>query len=67
MTNLPTFAPYDRVAVRMPMDRYTVRAGDMLYVIRQDWLDTLVEECRTGFRFIVQTLDLEPWNHETRS
>lgn len=56
-----TFRPYDRVAVRMPMDRYSVKAGDMLYVIEQNWLETLVEEARTGIRFIAQTLDLEFW------
>jgi hypothetical protein len=45
----------------MPMDRYSVKAGDMLYVIEQNWLETLVEEARTGIRFIAQTLDLEFW------
>lgn len=64
----PNFQPYDRVAVRMPMDKHSyefykggLKAGDMLYVIRQDWLETEVEEVRTGIRGTVQTLDLEPW------
>lgn len=59
---LPNLAPYDRVAVRVPMLEYhPVKCGDMLYVIQQDFLETLVEEARTGIRYIIKTLDLEPW------
>lgn len=66
---LPNFKPYDRVAIRMPMDKYNRHypivpgpmSGDMLYVIEQDWLETRVEEARTGIRMTVATLDLEPW------
>jgi hypothetical protein len=63
----PNFKPYDKVAVRMPMDKYRVAwgeplgAGDLLYVIQQNWLMTLVEEARTGVRLTIKTLDLEPW------
>lgn len=64
MTNpqFPNFKPYDKVAVRVPMIEYwPLKCGDMLYVIEQDHLETLVEEARTGDRRIIETLDLEPW------
>jgi hypothetical protein len=63
----PNFKPMERVALRMPMERYQfditdgLKSGDMLYVVKQDHFETRVEEARTGFHFTVQTLDLEPW------
>lgn len=57
----PDFKQGQRVAVRVPMDKYILRSGDLCYVVKQNHLQTTVEEARTGVHHTVQTLDLDPW------
>lgn len=57
----PDFKPGERVAIRVPMEKYLLRPGDLCYVVSQNFMTTTVEEARTGLHHTVQTLDLDPW------